>query len=111
MFFFKFTFIFTILAFLSMTATALPVAFSTGSGAPGSLLGRTYMHRAVVASPAAVAAREDNLAAAPAARRAPVAVADADLEDFKPMKRSERFQRRISARSRLSAAAVLDTQN
>jgi hypothetical protein len=107
MFVFKFTFLFTILAFLFMTVTALPVAFGgSQAGAPGSLLGRTYVQRnAAVDTP--LAAREPT-APLPAIRRELAA----DTESFKPMKRSVRFQRRVSALDRRGAVAdVLGTQH
>ncbi|KAJ2914205.1 hypothetical protein MD484_g6196, partial [Candolleomyces efflorescens] len=104
MFFFKFSFILTILAFFFMTATALPVAFagSEVASAPGSLLGRTYVQRAasVGSVPAVNAAREAETGDVYYGR-APEA--EASTEEFVPLKRSERFQRRMAGLNRLDS--------
>ncbi|TEB31368.1 hypothetical protein FA13DRAFT_1732808 [Coprinellus micaceus] len=106
MFVFKFSFLLTILAFF-MTVTALPVAFGgSQAGAPGSLLGRTYVQRnAAVDIP--LAAREDSTPL-PAIPREPAA----DTESFRPVKRSVRFQRRVSTLNRRGVVAdMLGTQH
>lgn len=106
MFVFKFSFVLTILAFFFMTVTALPVAFGgSQAGAPGSLLGRTYVQRnAAVDIPLA---REDTTPL-PAIRREPAA----DTESFRPVKRSVRFQRRVSTLNRRGVVAdILGAQN
>lgn len=110
----KFTFVLTILAFLFMTSTASPLAAGTNElGGPGSLLGRGYytQQRAVdgTSNEAPLGVRGEHVARAPGAA-AVVALAE-DLEAFVPLKRSERFQRRVSARSRRALDVGFDTQN